>query len=373
MRQYERYLLAHLFWPTVLITASLTGIVWLTQMLRFLDFILSRGLSFGDFIYLTGLMMPSLLLMLVPLSFCIAVIYTYNKLTVESELIVLNAVGVSKWQMAKPVLVMGGICAVSCYVLALYLMPAANKHFRDMRTFFRDKYTSVLLEDQVFSNPIDGLTVFIRERDAKNNLHGILLHDNRNAEQPVTMLAEHGRIEQTESGPRFYLQHGVRQMAKDGKISWLAFDDYAIDIAFYGTDSERRQSPDERTLHELLNTTGLTDKQRAAYVSEAHHRIIWPSLSLTLPLFVLAVLFSSEFNRRGQGKRIMASAVGVLVIVVLYFAARNFTAQKEFWVVGMYAALLIPAGASIYLLISGRIISFARRLPQPALIESPIP
>ena len=76
MRQYERYLFMHLLWPTVLITASLTGIVWLTQVLRFLDFILNRGLSLGDFMYLTGLMLPSLLLILMPICLCIAVVYT---------------------------------------------------------------------------------------------------------------------------------------------------------------------------------------------------------------------------------------------------------------------------------------------------------
>jgi LPS-assembly protein len=30
MRQYERYLFMHLFWPTVVITASLTAIIWRT-------------------------------------------------------------------------------------------------------------------------------------------------------------------------------------------------------------------------------------------------------------------------------------------------------------------------------------------------------
>ena len=83
----------HMLWPTVIVTASLTAIVWLTQILKFLDFMLSRGLSLGDFLYLTGLMLPSLLLILIPIALGIAVIYTYNRLMVESELIVLNAVG----------------------------------------------------------------------------------------------------------------------------------------------------------------------------------------------------------------------------------------------------------------------------------------
>ena len=62
MPRYILYLIQHLAWPTLVITASLTGIIWLTQALRFIDFMISRGLSAGDFMYLTGLMVPSLLL-----------------------------------------------------------------------------------------------------------------------------------------------------------------------------------------------------------------------------------------------------------------------------------------------------------------------
>ena len=47
MRQYERYLLMHLLLPTVLITAGLTGIIWLTQVMRFIDYMLNRGLGIG--------------------------------------------------------------------------------------------------------------------------------------------------------------------------------------------------------------------------------------------------------------------------------------------------------------------------------------
>lgn len=351
----------HLFWPTVLITVSLTSIVWLTQILRFLDFMLSRGLSVGDFLYLTGLMLPSLLLMLVPIALCLAVIYTYNKLTVESELVVLNAVGVSKWQMARPVLLLGAVCMVFCYALSLYLMPVANGHFRDIRTLFRDKYASVLLEEQVFNNPMDGVTVFVRERDAKNNLYGILLQDSRDPKQNVTMLADHGRMEQTESGPRFYLQHGIRQMLKDGRVSWLAFDDYAIDIAFYGQNTQRKQDPDERSLGELFNPEGLTDKQKAAYRAEGHHRIIWPGFSLVLPLFALATLMSSEFNRRGQWRRMVFAIVGMIALVLLYFAARNMTVKYSGVTVAMYLMAIGPGTLSVSMLISGRVLLWRRR------------
>ena len=131
MQRYLKYLVGHLTWPTILITASLTGIIWLTQMLRFVDFMLNRGLSLSDFLYLTGLMLPSLLLILIPVALCIAVIYTYNKLTGDSELIVFNAVGISKMQLALPALYVGAVCALTCFILSFYLMPVATQQFRD--------------------------------------------------------------------------------------------------------------------------------------------------------------------------------------------------------------------------------------------------
>ena len=352
----------------MIITASLTGIVWLTQILKFMDFMLSRGLSMGDFLYLTGLMLPSLLLLLIPISLCIAVIYAYNKLMVESELIVLNAVGLSKWQLARPVLLMGAACMLVCYVLSLYLMPHSNGKFQDIRTFFRDKYASVLLQEQVFNNPIDGMTVFVRARDENNNLSGILMHDSRDPKSIVTMIADHGRMEQTKAGPRFYLQHGMRQIWHDDRVSWLAFDNYAIDLAFYGTEVQRKRGPDERSLGDLFNPEGLTPKQAAAYRAEGHHRITWPLLTLSLPLFALAMLFSSEFNRRGQLKRMLIAIIGMAIIILIYFSCRSGSVKHAWMTLGLYLIVFGVAAGSAYLLVSGRIISLRwRSRPQDVL------
>jgi lipopolysaccharide export system permease protein len=365
MRQYERYLFSHLLWPTVLITVSLTGIVWLVQMLRFLDFILNRGLSLGDFLYLTGLMLPSLLLILLPITLAIAVIYTYNKLTMESELVVLNAVGISKWQLTRPAILMGVACMLICYSLSFYIAPESNQRFRDIRSLFRDKYASVLLEEEVFNNPVDGVTVFVRERDKSNNLSGIVLHDNRNPQETVTMIAEQGRVEQTSAGPRFYLQKGMRQQRSNGRVSWLAFDDYAIEIAFYGKTGERRKSAEEQSIGELFARDGLSDKEAAIYLAEATQRITWPIFAVALPLFALAVLFSSEFNRRGQARRMMVAAIGMAVLVLFYFALRSLMVKHDFLVFVQYLLVFGTAAASIYVLFTGWVMRGTRVAPMP--------
>jgi lipopolysaccharide export system permease protein len=362
MRQYERYLLMHLLLPTVLVTLSLTGIIWLTQVMRFIDFMLNRGLTISDFLYLTGLMLPSLLLILIPVAQGIAVIYTYNRLTADSELIVLNAVGLSRLQLVRPALAMGAVCTLICYALALYLMPVANQKFRDIRTFFRDKYASVLLEEEVFNTPIDGITVFVRERDSKNNLYGILLHDNRIPTAPVTMMAERGRMEQGVNGPRFYLENGVRQERKDGAVSWLSFDNYALDIGFFATDIQRKRDPDERGIGELLRGNPADEKENRALRAEAHQRLTWPLFAMVMPMLALAFLMAGEFNRRGQWKRMVQAAIALVATIMLFFALRNLIVKQPWLTPSLYLLVFGAMAFSVCLLARGRILP-ARPIP----------
>jgi lipopolysaccharide export system permease protein len=369
MRQYERYVFMHLLLPTLLVTASLTGIVWLTQTMRFIDFMFKRGLSIGDFLYLTGLLLPSLLLILIPIALGIAVIYAYNRLTSESELVVLHAVGISRLQLARPALMMGIACTILCYALALAVMPAANKKFRDIRSFFRDKYASVLLEEEVFNTPIDGITVFIRERDNKGNLHDILLHDNRNPDAVVTIMAKDGRMEQSQDGPRFYLHQGVRQQWKDGRVSWLSFDNYAIDIAFYAPDVARDRDADERTLSELFAGNPAKPAEDRALHAEGHQRLTWPLLNITLPLLALSLLIAGEFNRRGQWKRIGHATMAMVAVIIIYFVLRNTIVKQPWLTPALYLTVLVPMLASARLLHTGRPWWVKRRklAPQPQM------
>lgn len=364
MRQYERYLLLNLLLPTVLVTVALTGIIWLTQVMRFIDFMLNRGLTIGDFLYLTGLMLPSLLLILIPISLAIAVIYTYNRLTTDSELIVLNAVGVSKLQLARPAMLIGAACTVICYILALYLMPVANQKFRDIRTFFRDKYASVLLEEEVFNNPIDGITVFVRKRDAKNNLFDILLHDNRNPREAMTMMAKEGRMEQTATGPRFYLKDGVRQQIDEGRVSWLSFKDYAIDIAFYAKEIQRRRDPDEQTITELWRGNPADERQHRALRAEAHQRLTWPMFGIVLPLLALALLSSGEFNRRGQWKRIVMAAGSIVLVTLIYFALRGMIVKQAWATPLLYVLQVAILLSSLHWLKMGHLWWQSRPMPK---------
>ena len=346
LRHYNRYMLKLLVWPMVLIVFCLTGIIWLTQALRFIDFIINRGLSVWDFFNITLLLVPGLLVIILPVSLFVAVIFCYSRLAGDSELIVMEASGLSPLQLAKPAMALALAVTLIGYFNALYMLPMAERRFDDMEDFLKNNYTSVLLQEEVFNHPVEGLTVFIRERGDDGALKGIMVHDARPKGEAVTMMADSGQLTQTSQGPRFLLNHGMRQVMHDGVITWLDFDSYNLDLSFYTKgNGDRAVSEKELFLGDLFN--GSADpKMRGRYLAEAHRRLTWPLYSFGLALFAVAVLLGGEFNRRGRWKRLVALATAALAVVLWSFELTTFVSRMPAAFPLMYFAVFSVLGIS---------------------------
>ena len=340
MPEYIRYIVRQLALAALVIAASLTAIVWLTQALRFIDFIVNRGVSTFTFLKLTGLMVPSLLFVVLPFAVFVSVMFIYNKLMADSELVVLQSAGLSRFQLAKPVLWVAGGATAIAYFISLYALPVTYRQFKDMQTFLRDNYASLLLQEEVFNTPVDGLTVFVRERESNGVLRGILVHDNSDPALPVTMMAQEGRLQQTPQGPRFLLYNGNRQEVKKGRMSFLAFDNYVVDLSFYTKKvTERTRKPEEYFVHELFAEAQRSPYRAGELLAEAHHRIVWPLYNLALGLFAVVMLLSGEFNRRGNWRRITASVLAALGVVALGMSLQNLAARDAMMIPLLYIGI----------------------------------
>ena len=226
MTLYNRYIIKNLVTPTLVFTFTLTGIIWLTQSLRFVDLIVNKGLSFIDFFYLSSLIVPSLLLIILPVSLFTTILFAYNKLIIESELIVLRGAGLNQFALAKPAIIVACMVTVLSYIISLYLLPSSYRQFKDKQAFIRDNYASLLLQEGVFNSPVNGLTIYLDKRDFNGKLTGILVHDTRDPDHPVTMMAEEGRLVKDQDGKhQFDLINGTRQEInhRDGQLSLLNF------------------------------------------------------------------------------------------------------------------------------------------------------
>lgn len=320
MKRYSKYIITRILGPLVFITLGFTGLAWLTQSLRFVDLIINRGLGVGMFIYLSSLLLPSLVTIILPVALFASVVFAYHRLMLDSELTIFANVGLSRRQLMKPAITLALIVMILGYSVAFYVMPSSYRKFKDMQAFIRDNYASVMLQEGVFNTMIKGLTVYIRGRDNKGMLYGILVHDSRNERSPVTMMAESGQLLQTPTGPQFLLINGNRQEINNEQeqISILHFDRYAVELSQFTTATvERHREPEERFFGELIMPEkdipqGLKDRLNV----EIHTRLLWSLSSLFTACVAMASFISGEFNRRGQVRRALLSAC----ICVAYFS-----------------------------------------------------
>ena len=369
MSGVPRYILWQLVGPTIFVTVTLTGVIWLTQSLRFLDLIINKGLSAGDFFYLTLLLLPKILVLLLPISLFSATVYIYHRLKTDSEIVVMRAVGLSPVSLAAPAVAVAFAVAAMCYVLTLYLQPLGFRTFKDLQFSFRSNYASVLVQEGVFNTLINGVTVFVRAREPNGELTGIFVHDARDPAKPTTMMAQRGALVQTDKGPRFVLLKGNRQEldAEDTRVSFLFFDRYTLDLGQYSeTPGARWREPGERYLHELFNPgTGADDVANANKMfAEAHQRLTAPFYAVVFVLIAVTSLFYGEYNRRRDWVRILVAAIGALVVQTLGLSFTSVVSKAPDLVPLMYANIVLPVILCSYILVT------MRRVRSPRLLDS---
>ncbi len=358
MTSITRYILRQLTLPILVVTVTLTGVVWLTNGLRFIDMIVNMGLSAWTFLELTLLLLPTALFYILPLSLFCAILFTYHRLNADGELVVLRAVGISPYSLAKPALICALIVCTFVYAITLYLMPAGMRTFKGMQYSIRHDYASVPIREGVFNNLIKDLTVYVRARKSGGELHGILVHDNRNPNRPITYMAERGALVKTLNGPRFVLVGGSRQEvgAVSRQLSMLYFDQYTLDIGQYSSQSNYRWlEPSERFLHELIVHGQTTDDLNNAHRMhiEIHRRLLIPLYCFAFALIAVAAILSGEHDRRGQWRRV-SIAIGIAIgLQISGLFALQLAADTPQLIVLAYLSLFLCCGGSLYVM-SGR-------------------
>ena len=356
MQKVSGYILRRSTVAFLFVTLSLVCAIWLMQSLRLIDLIVNRGLPFSMFLYMSMLMLPTFLALILPVSLFTAVLFAYNRLTMDSELLVMRAAGISQTGLSKSAFLLAGIVTVIIYSLTLYLLPLSFREFKDRQVTIRNDFSTVLLQEGVFTELAMGITVFVRERGAEGELLGVLVHDGRNPEKPVTMMAENGALVRTDEGPQVIMVNGNRQeVSKDsGALSLLYFDRYVLDVHSVDKTLDKRwREPRERFLDELFfpdMTDGNNQFNAAKLRAEGHQRLTLPIYALTFTVIALAALLSGDYARRGLGKRITTA---ILLIVAIQGAALGFTnlAARFPWLVPLiYLNALLPLIGGIIVL-----------------------
>jgi len=347
LNSLDQYILRQSIIPLALILVVTTAIVWMTQSLQRIEIIVEYGQGLGVFAFLSLLIIPSLLAIIIPFALFGSAVYALYRLHSDSEIAVMYAAGVSRWRLSAPILLVALIGALATLYVNVDLMPRCYRILKQSVADIRADFASSLLRSGEFTTVVDGFTIYVDEARPGGQFVGLLINDYRNGENPETYMAERAVMQETENGPLLLLKRGnIQRVARyTGDVSFIRFDDWAIDMASLRKGSKELQLElTERYPHELFNPDMSKPYDRAnagKLIAEGHARYAAPLHAFAYVLAGLYALIGGAYNRRGYFVRVAAAAGFVFAIRVVSFVAQGLVESSgAYWL--LYA---IPGGA----------------------------
>ena len=349
MKSLDRYILKQCLVPLFLILVVTTIVVWMTQTLQRVEIIVEYGQSLGVFAFLSALIIPSLLAIIIPFATFGAAVFALYRLHSDSEIAVMFAAGYSRWRIAVPLLLIATAGALATLYVNVDLMPRSYRVLKQSIADIRADFASTLFRSGEFSDIIDGFTVYVDEALPGGRLSGLLINDYRNGNHPETYMAEAAIFRDTDAGPILYLRNGNIQSVdqETNDVSIIRFEEWTVNVdALRKNTGELQLEMTERYLGELFNPDLSKPYDRInerKLRAEGHNRLASPIYSLAYVMMGLFALIGGAYKRQGYFVRIAAVCAAIFGLRVVGFVVHSFVESGGgFWL--LYA---IPLSAML--------------------------
>jgi lipopolysaccharide export system permease protein len=321
MKLIDRYILKELSIPFLISLLVILFILLINYLLRTMDLIINQRadlLSIGELLLF---ILPSFLVISLPMAVLIAAIVAFARLTADSETIVLQANGIGFFRWLLPV----GLFSVAIYFatlfLSFYAQPWGGQSLRNLTFTMLRKQASLGLEQGVFNDLFQNMVLYVDEITASSKLRGVLLFDFRQADEPHLIIAQEGSITDDPNTDliSFKLSRGsIHQKTKDQESderTLFSTYEFTLDLgpmmADENDDAEGAASPEE--LRKRIAASGGQDLQ-AIRLLEEHYKTF--SFPISCIFFGLAGVPLGMYAKRSG--RLGGFAIGLVMILGYY-------------------------------------------------------
>ncbi len=298
----------------------LVSVYWINQAVRLFDRLVGDGQSAMVFVEFSLLTLPRVIALVLPMAAFAGAVYVTNRLSSESELVVMQATGFSPWRLARPVLVYGAIVAVMIGILTNVLVPISLEEMKQREVDISQNVTAKLLTEGTFLHPSSGITFYIREITPEGALRDVYLSDRSNPERGLTHTATEGFLVTDAAGTRLVMVDGLSQtyIPATGRLFTTHFDDFTYDITAMLVSAgagvrEVRHIGSLELLTAAAEVATETGQSRGFIAEELHSRFNQPLMGLAAALIGFSALLVGGYSRFGVWKQI----IGALVLLVL--------------------------------------------------------
>ncbi|RWR29783.1 LPS export ABC transporter permease LptF [Sinirhodobacter populi] len=324
MKQLDRYLFSRLMALFGFFALVLVSVYWVNRAVSLFDKLIGDGQTAWVVLEFTLLTLPNVIRLVLPVAAFAATIYAVNRLSADSELVVMQATGASPWRLARPVAVFGLLIAALMAVLVHVLVPVSRAKLAERQAEVSENITARVLVEGSFQHPAPGITIYIRAISDRGELLDFFLSDAREPQEQTTYVAERAVLVPSASGPKLVMFDGTAQTLRNPgeNLALTRFTDLTYDIgALMGARAEGHIDWDELPSQdllfpsdEILTATGGTKPEAFRILNE---RVAQPLIAPVAVLLGFAALMLGSFSRFGMWRQITLAVIGLIVLQML--------------------------------------------------------
>ena len=266
--------------------------------------------------------LPGFMELILPLALFLGIMLSYGRLYVESEMVILQACGVSKRQMLMYTLGPALLVMLLVASLTLYLTPVGWKKFHEIWAN-PDNYSGLgtLVAGNFKRLGADGSVIYTGELNSRKTRLGdvfIARSDAENPEKLTLVKARQGEVINKGTQYRYIeLYDGVEITGEMGHSAYdvTRFDTYGQLL------TERKKTYTEVDSIDALSMQALAQKQDTKAQALYQWRISLPVLVPVIALIALAL--SETSHRRGRYIKMLPGLIIYIMYVTILVAARS--------------------------------------------------
>jgi lipopolysaccharide export system permease protein len=335
MKIIDRYLLRELIPSFFLGILIFSFVLLMSQILRLMELIVNKGVPLGTVLKMIVFLLPSILVLTVPMSVFLTCVVTFGRWSSDNELTAVKSGGISLLRLSVPVLAFSAAAYLLASYFIIYALPAGNQAFRKkMFEIVRTK-ASLGLKEKVFNDDFSGLVMYVNHipQTANPVMKGIIITDYRPEKrrppaEPLTIIAEEGWLVVDEDSQRviFHLRNGEKHSLSKDYVRYEKIDFSGLDLQL--SLGDQLVSPlnvpkglREMTLGELAAKAEeyrIQGVQSQGPLVEIHKKFAIPFATLIFGYLGIAmgVLF-----RRGEKLVSFAVSIGIAIIYYIFLLA----------------------------------------------------
>jgi LPS export ABC transporter permease LptF/LPS export ABC transporter permease LptG len=318
MRIIDRYIWKEVFSHALLGLLIFTFVLFVPDLVKLMEFVVRSSAPPSQLGLLFVSLFPSILTFTLPMAVLVGVLIGLGRLSADSELIALSALGVGMRRVLVPVGAFAAVITLLTLSITLWLGPAAQRTFGNIRDQMTASQAPFQVQPRVFDEEPKDFVLYVQDVTASaTRWRGVFLAQTQSKKaSSITLAAEAIVVSDPQTGKlELHLRNGSTHEylpSDPGRYNVITFVQSDFPVAATGVGAGRTSAVanSERSVGGLLSVSGPGERDARI---EVQRRFAFPVACLVFAL--LAVPLAARPRRGG---RAMGFIISLLLVCAYY-------------------------------------------------------